>query len=436
MVKLEMYQDQVFCFTPKGDVIKLPRGATPIDFAYAIHTRIGAACVGAKIDGLRVPLWTRVKNGQSVDIITAEGQTPQATWIDIAVTGRAKTAIRKALREEDRTRMDRGLLDAPRGEDFCGIGCQFGNAFKDLWHNFKAIFTHEKMDWMGLGDFFDRVFYPYFVGGIIPGIITATIAYYLSVPVIKAYQNRRRLSPTKGGSYVQIATRRKYRSRGDSAQCAWRQYAGSRARSDFSARCGGGWNYRPPARRPPTHRCGTWQPLAIRLGLRSTQDTASPMIAHRRGHVMRIAALLFATFFATPIAAQVAGDCGWQARADTIVEPWEDNTATFANGAVRVALLDVAEPAAAAFYLLILHPPVDELGVRTCTVVGLDEDLGYAAVFFEELQADYDAAVGLTLTVPAIIYLPEQSFQNSAALTISVNQSTGDVVVTQALGNE
>ncbi|MCC5976297.1 MAG: bifunctional (p)ppGpp synthetase/guanosine-3',5'-bis(diphosphate) 3'-pyrophosphohydrolase [Rubellimicrobium sp.] len=103
-VKLEMYQDQVFCFTPQGDVIKLPRGATPIDFAYAIHTRIGAACVGAKVDGLRVPLWTRLKNGQSVEIITAEGQTPQATWIDIAVTGRAKTAIRRSLREEDRER--------------------------------------------------------------------------------------------------------------------------------------------------------------------------------------------------------------------------------------------------------------------------------------------------------------------------------------------
>ncbi len=103
-VKLEMYQDQVFCFTPKGDVIKLPRGATPIDFAYAIHTRIGAACVGAKVDGIRVPLWTRLKNGQSVEVIIAEGQRPQATWVDIAVTGRAKTAIRRALREEDRER--------------------------------------------------------------------------------------------------------------------------------------------------------------------------------------------------------------------------------------------------------------------------------------------------------------------------------------------
>ncbi|PIE09553.1 MAG: bifunctional (p)ppGpp synthetase/guanosine-3',5'-bis(diphosphate) 3'-pyrophosphohydrolase [Rhodobacterales bacterium] len=101
-VKLEMYSDQVFCFTPKGDVIKLPRGATPIDFAYAIHTRIGTACVGAKVDGMRQPLWTRLKNGQSVEIITAEGQKPQAAWIDIAVTGRAKSAIRRSLRAQDK----------------------------------------------------------------------------------------------------------------------------------------------------------------------------------------------------------------------------------------------------------------------------------------------------------------------------------------------
>ncbi|QBF30008.1 bifunctional (p)ppGpp synthetase/guanosine-3',5'-bis(diphosphate) 3'-pyrophosphohydrolase [Thalassococcus sp. S3] len=103
-VKLEMYSDQVFCFTPKGDVVKLPRGATPIDFAYAIHTRIGSAVVGAKVDALRVPLWTRLKNGQSVEIITAEGQTPQASWLDIATTGKARTAIRRALREVDRER--------------------------------------------------------------------------------------------------------------------------------------------------------------------------------------------------------------------------------------------------------------------------------------------------------------------------------------------
>jgi guanosine-3',5'-bis(diphosphate) 3'-pyrophosphohydrolase len=103
-VKLEMYSDQVFCFTPKGDVVQLPRGATPLDYAYAIHTRIGNSCVSAKIDGIRVPLWTRLKNGQAIEIITAEGQKPQASWIDIVATGRAKAAIRRSLREEDRGR--------------------------------------------------------------------------------------------------------------------------------------------------------------------------------------------------------------------------------------------------------------------------------------------------------------------------------------------
>ncbi len=105
--KLEMYADQVFCFTPKGDVIRLPRGATPLDFAYAIHTRIGDSCVSAKIDGVRMPLWTRLRNGQTVEIITAEGQRPQPSWLELVHTGRAKAAIRRALREADRERYER-----------------------------------------------------------------------------------------------------------------------------------------------------------------------------------------------------------------------------------------------------------------------------------------------------------------------------------------
>ena len=101
-VKLEMFTDQVFCFTPKGDVIKLPRGATPLDFAYAVHTSVGDSCVGAKVDGRRVPLFQRLRNGQSVQIIRAEGQRPQASWEEIAITGKARSAIRRALRREHR----------------------------------------------------------------------------------------------------------------------------------------------------------------------------------------------------------------------------------------------------------------------------------------------------------------------------------------------
>lgn len=89
-------------------------------------------------------------------------------------------------------RMDHRLMVRAGDRESCGIGCQFNKAFEDLWHNFKAIFSHEKMDWHGLGDFYAEVFYPYMVGGILPGIIAATICYYLSVPVIRAYQNRRR----------------------------------------------------------------------------------------------------------------------------------------------------------------------------------------------------------------------------------------------------
>jgi GTP pyrophosphokinase len=98
-VKLEMFPDQVFCFTPQGDVVGLPRGATPIDFAYAIHTNVGNQCAGALVDGRRVPLWSRLRNGQQVEIITARGQNPSPHWVDMAQTGRAKAAIRRSLRE-------------------------------------------------------------------------------------------------------------------------------------------------------------------------------------------------------------------------------------------------------------------------------------------------------------------------------------------------
>jgi GTP pyrophosphokinase len=100
--RLNMYQDQVFCFTPKGDLISLPRGATPIDFAYAVHTDLGNHCVGAVINGKQVPLHTPLSNGDQVDIIRTKEQTPSPLWEQLVVTGRARAEIRRFLRHAQR----------------------------------------------------------------------------------------------------------------------------------------------------------------------------------------------------------------------------------------------------------------------------------------------------------------------------------------------
>ena len=100
--KLELFHDQVFCFTPKGRLIALPRGATPIDFAYAVHTSIGNTCVGCKLNGKIMPLVTELRNGDEVEIVRSQAQTPPPAWESIAVTGKAKAAIRRATRESVR----------------------------------------------------------------------------------------------------------------------------------------------------------------------------------------------------------------------------------------------------------------------------------------------------------------------------------------------
>jgi GTP diphosphokinase / guanosine-3',5'-bis(diphosphate) 3'-diphosphatase len=96
--KLELFQDQVFCFTPKGRLIALPRGATPIDFAYAVHTDVGDTCVGAKVNGRIMPLMTELKNGDEVEIIRSKAQVPPAAWESVVVTGKARSAIRRATK--------------------------------------------------------------------------------------------------------------------------------------------------------------------------------------------------------------------------------------------------------------------------------------------------------------------------------------------------
>ena len=101
--KLEMFQDQVFCFTPKGDLIALPRGATPIDFAYAVHTEVGNRTVGARVNGRLLPLRHELSNGDQVEIVTSKAQTPSPDWENIAVSGKAKACIRRFIRNEQRS---------------------------------------------------------------------------------------------------------------------------------------------------------------------------------------------------------------------------------------------------------------------------------------------------------------------------------------------
>ena len=102
--KLELFHDQVFCFTPKGKLIALPRGATPIDFAYAVHTDVGNMAIGAKINGKIGPLSSALQNGDEVQILTSKAQTsPPTAWELIVVTGKARDAIRRATRDAVRS---------------------------------------------------------------------------------------------------------------------------------------------------------------------------------------------------------------------------------------------------------------------------------------------------------------------------------------------
>ena len=102
--KLELYGDQVFCFTPKGQLIPLPRGATPVDFAYAVHSQVGDTCVGAKVNGRLLPLRHQLQNGDQVEIMTARGGTPSAQWERFCVTGKARARIRRFIHQEQRER--------------------------------------------------------------------------------------------------------------------------------------------------------------------------------------------------------------------------------------------------------------------------------------------------------------------------------------------
>ena len=100
--KMEMFQDQVFCFTPKGELISLPRGSTPVDFAYAVHTAVVDSCVGAKVNGRVVPLRHQLENGDGVEIIRSRSRKPSPRWQNFVVTGKARSAIRRYVNKSER----------------------------------------------------------------------------------------------------------------------------------------------------------------------------------------------------------------------------------------------------------------------------------------------------------------------------------------------
>jgi GTP diphosphokinase / guanosine-3',5'-bis(diphosphate) 3'-diphosphatase len=134
--RLELYQDQVFCFTPKGELIKLPRGATPVDFAYAVHSQVGDTCVGAKVNGRLMPLRHQLQNGDQVEVMTSRGGTPSPQWERFVVTGKARARIRRYVQQQQRQQnLDAGkaaLAKAFRQEGVDGSEKVLESALKSL----------------------------------------------------------------------------------------------------------------------------------------------------------------------------------------------------------------------------------------------------------------------------------------------------------------
>jgi len=163
--KLEMFTDQVFTFTPKGDLIALPRGATPIDFAYAVHTKVGDTCIGAIINGREVPLRTRLGNGDVVKIIRGGQPEAQRGWENMVATGKARSALRRLTREgesDEFRRIGTMLADhafAREGKDFSESGLT--DALKRL--NFDEV--DDLYEGLGRGDLSIRKF----MNAVFPG---------------------------------------------------------------------------------------------------------------------------------------------------------------------------------------------------------------------------------------------------------------------------
>jgi len=154
--KLSLFQDTVFCFTPKGDLIELPNGSTPVDFAYAIHSNVGDRCVAAKINGRIAPLNTKLSNGDQVDIQTQKNQTPSPTWERFVVTGKAKSHIRRFIRQQQRDQYIQ-LGRAMMQKIFKTEGYEFADkAFQPIVGQFKTENLDDVFAGIGQGNLSGR----------------------------------------------------------------------------------------------------------------------------------------------------------------------------------------------------------------------------------------------------------------------------------------
>ncbi len=163
--KLELFQDMVYCFTPKGDLVELPSGATPIDFAYAIHSGVGDRCVGAKINGRIAPLNTKLNNGDQVDVQTSKNGTPNPTWERFVVTGKARSHIRRYIKNQQRDeylQLGRALLQKTfrqEDTDFSDKACN--PALK----HYRADTTEDLFVMIGMGHLVARDVYKFIFPG-------------------------------------------------------------------------------------------------------------------------------------------------------------------------------------------------------------------------------------------------------------------------------
>jgi GTP pyrophosphokinase len=154
-VKVDLFPDKVYVFTPRGEILRLPRGATVVDFAYAVHTDIGNRCVAAKIDRRLTPLRTVLRNGQTVQIITAKGATPNPSWVNFVVTAKARSAIRhylKSLRRSEAVDLGRRLLAQALAEFELKLDAIDGAVLQAALTEFALKDPDELYERIGLGE--------------------------------------------------------------------------------------------------------------------------------------------------------------------------------------------------------------------------------------------------------------------------------------------